>query len=238
MDALTPEWLMSQLGLDPNDPFLLYPLGQVPVEWVGGTLGVEGIQGLEAAPRWDALGFSPLPGPPRKARMLSDPRTGEPVYQLEYDGEYVFPPGLVLTIPRHAPWTFRVHNDWRVELSGDVEIQLPNSGTLTGSVSWRNGAISLALTAHALNLETLGSLRELMAGDPTALLPASADDTAMDAAAAGLEAYRLSHRHARGVGLAALGDARRGPRALPGHERGKRLAGCNRKRLGKRPRRV
>ncbi|TVR52156.1 MAG: choice-of-anchor D domain-containing protein [Puniceicoccaceae bacterium] len=195
IDGVTPAVLVELLSQEPGSPITLWTHGQVPLEWFEGPLGENGVDGLGTGPVWSAIGFAPLPGQPRKASLLIDPATGEPIYQIEYHGDYIFPGGLVFRIPRQAPWRFRIFNDWRIELSGEVFISLPNGGQLSGSVSWRNGALAVALTAHRLQFEGLSSLREFLPTDPAALVPATAADLPLDSAAAAFEAYRLAYRN-------------------------------------------
>jgi photosystem II stability/assembly factor-like uncharacterized protein len=195
-DGLRPADLAPVLGMDPVEPITLWSLGDVPTEWSGGALGMGGMQGLQTAPAWNAvLGAPPLPGPPQSVELRADPDNGESYYQVIYHGTYLLPGGLEFRIPRQSPWVFRLYHDWRIELTGETEIRLPNGGRLAGSVGWRNGTVTFSLSAHNLTLQTLGSLLELLPPDPAALVPGNANDSAMNLAAVAFEAYRQAYRN-------------------------------------------
>ncbi|MCC5808292.1 MAG: hypothetical protein JJU00_18335, partial [Opitutales bacterium] len=182
-------------GAAPGTPLPLHLLSGVPVLWEEGALGAQGLAAATPTPDWSGIGTPPLPGAPRRAEMVTDPRTGEPVYQVSYDGTFLLPGGVVLQIPRQAPWVFRIQNDWRIDLSGETELFLPNGARLSGSVRWRNGTVGLSLSAHNLTLEALGSLLEFLPPDPAAQVPGAPDDTAMNLAATAMEAYRKAYRN-------------------------------------------
>ncbi len=192
VDAVTPEAVAAEFEVG---------AGGLTLHWGGGEVGWE--EGALSAAGWAALGVAPLlgdfalPAQRLRARVATDPISGELSLLICYHGEWSPAPGeVIFRVPEGDPLKFYLSEGGRVRAHGTVEAEFPSGAVVRGSAAWREPVFEIRLEGRGITVPVAGKLGELMPAGAASLLPAGEGEAELDAAAAALLAYRNTYRGA------------------------------------------
>lgn len=194
LGPLTVQDLAPALGYSPEEGIPVTVFDRFPLRWIAGTLEDHGIRGARFAT--GDLGL-PLPAASGDYPEFVLPLDGATTFSLPFYGEYSLPDGtalppLVRTSPADPGWltlradgtvTYRNRSDLKLpggmKVGADLDLDLP---------VWR-----FQFHADRVHVPMIGSLADLLPGNPEACLPAGTTPSVLDQATLCLTAHARAY---------------------------------------------